>query len=286
MRISWLPLALALLVVPAPPPAPTNLYGIAYDAQHPIQTFDLYHPGFELPDPTPVAIWLSGGWSVEQAPVDDPMTVDVYAALLSRRIAVVVPDLRPSDAWPFPFPAFDCARVVQHVRHNAAAYHVDPDRIFLMGRSGGGTIAAEVAYGPDWQGLLASDAVGLESSRAAALVVISSASDFTAVADTIPAFYFAKPTFADVPLLVEIAASPAFWVELSSALPVPTFLVNKGPIGTPPLLHKHDAWHGARLALALSAKGATWSYQYFPDAAVELTDYGAIADWLIALPVQ
>jgi acetyl esterase/lipase len=39
---------------------------------------------------------------------------------------------------------------VQHIRHHAAAYHLDPQRIFLMGRSGDGTIAAEVAYGPDF----------------------------------------------------------------------------------------------------------------------------------------
>jgi acetyl esterase/lipase len=284
LRISCLLLALSLGPAPASPPTLTKLYGIPYDSQHPLQNFDLYHPGFDLPEAAPVAIWLGGGWSIDQAPVDDPYSIDVYSALLSRRIAIAVPDLRPSDSWPFPFPAFDCARVVQHLRHHAAAYHLDPQRVFLMGRSGGGTIAAEIAYGPDFQGLLAKDAVGQQSSRPSAVALISAASSFNAMDDSIVALYFAQPTFAQVPPLLKLIASPGFWVENSTTTPVPSYLVYKGAIGTPPLVHKHDAWHGANLALALTAKGATWDYQYFPDAEVEPTDYAAIAEWLEALP--
>jgi hypothetical protein len=116
------------------------------------------------------------------------------------------------------------------------------------------------------------------------VAVISAASSFNARDDSIVALDFAQPSFAQVPPLLKLIASPGSWLENSTTTPAPSYLAYKGAVGMPPLVDTHDAWHGADFALALTAKGATWDCQYFPDAEVEPTDYAAIAQWLEALP--
>jgi len=69
----------------------------------------------------------------------------VAAALASRGVVAIVPDYRKSPQHPFPAFMQDAAAAVAWSKTNAARYGGDPARIFVMGHSAGGQIAALLA---------------------------------------------------------------------------------------------------------------------------------------------
>lgn len=286
MRRSLLALALLALAPLARAQAgcqiQLSIYDLAYDTAHPQQVLDFFHPTPTATVPAPVIVWLPGGFSGLQPPTPDPCQVPALATLLQRGFALVMPDLRPSSEFPFPAPAFDCARVVQTVKQRAQTWNVDPKRVFLMGRSNGGAVAAIVAYGLDMQGVLGSDPVSLQSSRPAAVYLGSTVSNFFALSDALEGTYFGKLAMADVSPTSKLLASPAWWASSMPNVPVPSYLVYKGPIGTPPLADSHDAWSGLDYGLTLLARGATIGFQYFPSG-VDGTNFDSVATWFLAL---
>lgn len=87
--------------------------------------------------PLPLVVWIHGGaWqggSKEGA----------RAAYLSGRGFVVASiNYRLTDAGPFPIQIADCRAAIRWLRANAAAYHIDPDRIGVWGGSAGGHLVA------------------------------------------------------------------------------------------------------------------------------------------------
>jgi alpha/beta hydrolase fold len=260
----------------------TALFDVPYDTQHAQQVLDFFHPSPAAAAPAPVAIWLPGGFTGLQPPTLDPCQVPLLAAFLSRGFALVLPDIRPSLNNPFPLPVFDGARIVQTVRHHAAAWNIDPQRVFLMARSSGGLVGGGVAYGLDFQGILGTDAVSLQSSRPNAVYLASAVSNVLALANTIEGTYFGQPTLATVPAGAKQYGSPNWWAAVSPSVPIPTYLVYKGAIGTPPLADSHDAWLGLDYGLNLLSRGATVGFQYFPTG-IDATSYDAIATWFLAL---
>jgi len=88
-------------------------------------------------------------------------TIGVSAFVLDYRIA----------PYRHPAPLEDARRAIQFVRANAAEYHVDPDRIGIMGFSAGGHLAASAAVYPLAPDPTAADPVARVSSKPDCLVL-------------------------------------------------------------------------------------------------------------------
>lgn len=60
----------------------------------------------------------------------------------------------------YPAALFDAAEAVKHIRENAKKYHVDPDKICVMGFSAGGHLAGHIANA--WQEPFVAEALGCD----------------------------------------------------------------------------------------------------------------------------
>ncbi len=101
--------------------------------------FDLYLPRADEDRPHwPLVIWIHGGGFVGGSKDVHPP----FTPLLTHGFAVAAIHYRLAHQAPFPAQIEDCKAAVRWLRRNAAAYHLDPDRIGVWGASAGGTLAA------------------------------------------------------------------------------------------------------------------------------------------------
>lgn len=142
-------------------------------APGPDHQLDIYrtdHPGH-----TPVVVFFHGG-SWQSGHRQDYRFV--AAALASHGVIVIVPDYRKSPQHPFPAFMQDAAAAVAWSKANAARFGGDPARLFVMGHSAGGQIAA----------LLATDArylhaVGMTPRDLAGVIGLAGPYDFLPITD-------------------------------------------------------------------------------------------------------
>lgn len=125
--------------------APANLVtGVAYlGSGHP-ERLDLYLPARAANDPpSPTVVWIHGGtW--RSGSRTDAQSAEVGQSLAAAGYVCASVDypLGP-DSWPANLLA--CKNAVRFLRVHAAEYHVDADRIAVMGSSAGGQLALLVA---------------------------------------------------------------------------------------------------------------------------------------------
>jgi acetyl esterase/lipase len=113
---------------------------IAY-ADGPRNTLDVYAPR-PAATPAPVLVFFyGGGWSSGAK----AMYRFVGAAMAARGMLVVIPDYRLHPEVSFPAFMDDMVAAVAWAHANAAKFGGDPHRLFLMGHSAGGQIAALLA---------------------------------------------------------------------------------------------------------------------------------------------
>jgi acetyl esterase/lipase len=119
----------------------------------------------------PVAVFFYGGsWQMGRR----NLYRFVGHALAKRGIVTIIPDYRVYPQIRFPDFLKDGAMAVRWARDNAASFGGDADRIFVMGHSAGGHIAAMLALDPQW---LAGE--GLDPAKdVAGLVGLSGPYDF------------------------------------------------------------------------------------------------------------
>ena len=129
------------------------------------------------PRPAPVLVQIiSGGWNSAPPRGSDPQAVRSY---LDAGLSVVMVAHRPvNDSVHWPAPAEDVARAIQYVRSQADAWHIDPTRIAVKGRSSGGHVALMVGFGPDRAQPDSDDPVLRQSSRPTCIVAGSAPTDF------------------------------------------------------------------------------------------------------------
>lgn len=136
---------------------------------------DLYLPD-KLDRPLPGLIFIHGGaWSGGTRDVYRYYTVrfakqGFVAATISYRL---------SNEAPFPAAVEDAKCAVRWLRGNAAKYHVDPDKIAVIGGSAGGHLAMMVGYSADVRELEGKGGQTGVSSRVAAVVNFYGPSDLT-----------------------------------------------------------------------------------------------------------
>ncbi|MGJ0395109.1 MAG: alpha/beta hydrolase [Methylocystis sp.] len=138
---------------------------------------DVYLPE-HVSAPRPLVVFFYGGrWSSGEK----AQYRFVGAALAARGALAVIPDYRLYP--PSSFPAFleDASRALRWTTDNAERLGADRSRIFLMGHSAGGHIAAMLAFDKRWLA-----AVGLSPSRdLAGFIGLAGAYDFAIDSDVL-----------------------------------------------------------------------------------------------------
>ena len=112
---------------------------IPYGKESSRQCFDLYLPD-EGDGPFPLFIHIHGGGFAFGDKRDDHM--DAYLEGIKRGYAVASIEYRVSGEAVFPAAVLDCREAVRCIKCHAAEYHVDANRIAVLGGSAGGNLAA------------------------------------------------------------------------------------------------------------------------------------------------
>jgi len=108
---------------------------------------DVYHLSGTPAKPRPAVIFIHGGawqWGDKQ-----PCRLE---GLCEHGYVVVSITYRFSSEAPFPAMLEDCRAAVRWVRENAETYHIDPDRIGVVGVTAGGHLAALLGTTADREG--------------------------------------------------------------------------------------------------------------------------------------
>jgi len=143
--------AILLAAIPAAlataQPATPTFSNIQYGDGQPAQVLDIYIPPGTAPDAArPCIVFIhGGGWSGG----DKNAAAAKVPALAGLGFVVVGINYRLSGVATHPAQIHDCKAAIRHIRANAAAYRVDPDRIGVWGSSAGGHLVALVGTSGD-----------------------------------------------------------------------------------------------------------------------------------------
>jgi acetyl esterase/lipase len=173
---------LACISCPAPaqtPGIPVTHKDIAYDDAHAAQKLDVYLADSDKPVPAMVYIH-GGGW---RAGTKDRVPGWLIRALREGWLSVVSVEYRFTDVAPHPAQVNDCLRAIQFVRHNAAAWNIDPERIGVTGGSAGGHLSLWMALRDDVADADSDDPVERHSSRVACAVSFAGPTDWSLLSE-------------------------------------------------------------------------------------------------------
>ena len=123
------------------PAGVTQCRNISYGPYGKDSMLDVYYPdGTKAPLPTIVSIH-GGGFVYGTKEVYRRYGMD----MARRGFAFVNFNYRLAPKWKFPTPLADANAVLEWVVKNARTYHLDPERIFLVGDSAGAQLASQYA---------------------------------------------------------------------------------------------------------------------------------------------
>lgn len=152
-----------------------NYRDVAYDDEQKAQVLDVYLA--ESDEPVPAMVFIhGGGWRHGSKSRVPQWLVD---AVREGWLSVVSVEYRFSDVAPHPAQVHDCLRAIQFVRHKAAEWNIDPQRIGVTGGSAGGHLSLWVALHDDAADAKAEDAVARQSSRVACAVSFAGPTDWS-----------------------------------------------------------------------------------------------------------
>ena len=113
--------------------------------------------------------WFSGHEAINPAPIDE---------LLKRGYTVFAVVHGSQPRYTIPEIVSDMNRAVRFIRHHAADYHIDPDRIGITGGSAGGHLSLMQGTGGDLGNAAAKDPIDKTSSRVQAVACFFPPTDF------------------------------------------------------------------------------------------------------------
>ena len=123
------------------PAGVTQLRDISYGCHGADNLLDVYYPETAT-EALPTIVSIHGGGYVYG-------TKEIYRRygmdMARRGFAFVNFNYRRSPKWKFPTPLADTNAVMEWIRHNASQYHLDPDRIILLGDSAGAQMTSQYA---------------------------------------------------------------------------------------------------------------------------------------------
>ena len=126
--------------------------------------------------PFPAVVCIHGGGWVGGKRQDMDQTVQVLA---KHGFVAVSPDYRVGPHDPFPAAVEDCKAAVRWLRANARKYHLNPERIGVVGFSAGGHLACLLGTTDAKDGLEGHGGNPEQSSRVQAVVSFFGPTDFT-----------------------------------------------------------------------------------------------------------
>ncbi|WP_230253353.1 alpha/beta hydrolase [Rhodopirellula halodulae] len=104
---------------------------------------DLLLPENPSGESLPVAVWIHGGaWMRGNKARDLHRFDQLTSRLLQRKMAFVSIEYRLSGQASYPEPVRDCVDALAFLNRNRDEYHLDTDRMFLMGTSAGGHLVS------------------------------------------------------------------------------------------------------------------------------------------------
>ena len=116
----------------------------------------------------PAVIYIHGdGWR-EGDKKDVPEFLE--KGLFDAGISLISINYRLSQQAPHPAQLDDVTRAIQFVRHKASSWHIDPDRMAVMGESAGAHLALWIGLHDDRRDLDSDDPVQRKSTRVSAIV--------------------------------------------------------------------------------------------------------------------
>ena len=143
--------------------ADTGPIALAY-GEHERQTLDLYPaPTATAENPSPLVIYFHGGGFNHGD--KSGVSANLIKRMRDKGIAVAAANYRFITTDGLPAAMYDGARVVQHLRHIAGAYHIDPDKVAVLGTSAGAGISLWIALHDDLADAEAEDPVARQSTR-------------------------------------------------------------------------------------------------------------------------
>ena len=133
----------------------------------PLNVLDFWQAQAE--SPTPVVIWFHGG-GFENGSKGTIGNRTLVPQLLEAGVSFVSADYRLRGTTAIQDILRDGARVVQFMRHQAAEWNIDPERIVCMGGSAGAGMSVWIGVHDDLADPQSDDPVARESSRIAGVV--------------------------------------------------------------------------------------------------------------------
>lgn len=123
------------------PDGVTQCRNISYGSHGKDNLLDVYYPD-DTTAPLPTIVSIHGGGYV----YGDKEIYRRYGMDMARRgFAFVNFNYRLAPRWKFPTPLADTNAVLEWVAKNAQRYHLDPNRIILLGDSAGAQLASQYA---------------------------------------------------------------------------------------------------------------------------------------------
>lgn len=136
---------------------------IAY-GEHERQRLDLYPaPNADADNLSPLVIYFHGGGFNHGD--KSGVSANLIKRMHGKGIAVAAANYRFITTDGLPAAMYDGAHAVQHLRHVAGEYHIDPDKLAVLGTSAGAGISLWIALHDDLADAEADDPVARESSR-------------------------------------------------------------------------------------------------------------------------
>ena len=130
---------------------------------------DMYTPLGKGDGPFPAAVYIhGGGWTGGDKASGEGMSDAIE--LVGRGYIVTSVNYRLAPQYKFPAQIEDVKCAVRHLRANAAAYHLDGNRIGVWGTSAGGHLAALLGTTTPRDGFEGSGGYADQSSRVQAVV--------------------------------------------------------------------------------------------------------------------
>jgi acetyl esterase/lipase len=140
-------------------------------------TMDVFQPA--NPNKCGVIFLVNGGWfSSKATPMMETVIPDRYRPFTDRGYTVFAVVTSSQPAFTIPDLMEDVKRAVRFIRHNAAQYGVDPNRLGVTGASSGGQLSLSVATQGGPGKADAPDPVDRESSAVQAVACFFPPTDF------------------------------------------------------------------------------------------------------------
>lgn len=128
----------------APAVEVTSVEGLAYREGDPDALLDIHFPASaaEADERLPVVVWIHGGAWLSGSRGD---AAPLFRLIAAEGYAVVAPDYSLAPAATYPQPLRQLGELRGWLERNAAAWPIDPGRLFLAGDSAGAQLAAQLA---------------------------------------------------------------------------------------------------------------------------------------------